>query len=42
LLRDAATLTAIRAGSSLETIKQNWAADLDRFKQRRERYLLYH
>ena len=42
LLRDAATLTAVRAGSSLETIKQNWAADLDRFKQRRERYLLYH
>ena len=42
LLRDAATLTAARAGSSLETIKQNWATDLDRFKQRRERYLLYH
>jgi uncharacterized protein YbbC (DUF1343 family)/CubicO group peptidase (beta-lactamase class C family) len=41
LLCNEATLEAIRAGKSLAEIKQGWAADLERFKTRREAFLLY-
>ena len=41
LLQDRATLEAIRAGQTLAIIKQTWAADLEKFKQRREICLLY-
>ena len=42
LLRDAATLEAMKAGSALREIKQAWAADLQEFQKRRAKYLLYH
>jgi uncharacterized protein YbbC (DUF1343 family)/CubicO group peptidase (beta-lactamase class C family) len=41
LLRDKALLEAIKAGESLVAMKTRWAADLEQFKQRRARYLLY-
>jgi len=41
LLRDEATLQAIKAGASLAAIKRAWSADLDQFKSRRVSYLLY-
>ena len=41
LLQDRATLEAIRAGHPLAEIKQAWAGDLEKFKQRREVCLLY-
>ncbi|MFM1767959.1 MAG: hypothetical protein RJA22_488 [Verrucomicrobiota bacterium] len=41
LLRDPATLEAIRAGRSLASIKQDWESDLRQFKKRREPFLLY-
>jgi uncharacterized protein YbbC (DUF1343 family)/CubicO group peptidase (beta-lactamase class C family) len=42
LLRDLIAVDAIRAGRPLVEIKQAWASDLDKFKQRREKHLLYH
>jgi len=41
LLRDSPTLEALQTGQSLDRIKQGWAAELERFKERRERHLLY-
>lgn len=41
LLRDKAIMEAIKAGSSLAAIKKTWADDLDAFKKRRARYLIY-
>lgn len=41
LLRDRATLQAIRAGKSLEQIKTLWATELGRFQARRGSFLLY-
>jgi uncharacterized protein YbbC (DUF1343 family)/CubicO group peptidase (beta-lactamase class C family) len=41
LLRDKALLDAIKAGETLAALKKRWAADLEQFKQRRARYLLY-
>lgn len=41
LLQHPPTIQAIRAGKSLQEIKQAWAAELDAFKKRREAYLLY-
>jgi uncharacterized protein YbbC (DUF1343 family) len=41
LLRNTATMEAIRNGASLESIKAAWAADLERFQQRRQRFLMY-
>ena len=34
-------MPAIKAGKSLAEIKQSWSADLEKFKNRREQYLLY-
>jgi uncharacterized protein YbbC (DUF1343 family)/CubicO group peptidase (beta-lactamase class C family) len=36
-----ATIDAIRAGKSLAEIRQIWTADLDEFRKRREKFLLY-
>jgi uncharacterized protein YbbC (DUF1343 family) len=41
LLQHRETIVAIKAGKSLAAIKQSWAAELEQFKKRRERYLLY-
>ncbi|MBI3877279.1 MAG: DUF1343 domain-containing protein [Verrucomicrobia bacterium] len=41
LLRDRATLDAIKAGKSLAEIKAAWADDLEDFKRRREAFLIY-
>ncbi len=41
LLGHEATLEAIKAGKALGEIKRLWEADLQQFKQRREKYLLY-
>jgi uncharacterized protein YbbC (DUF1343 family)/CubicO group peptidase (beta-lactamase class C family) len=41
LLRDKALVEAIRTGESLASLKPRWASDLEQFKQRRARYLLY-
>jgi uncharacterized protein YbbC (DUF1343 family) len=41
LLRDRATLEAVRAGRPLAEIKQGWAADALKFQQRRQAFLLY-
>ncbi len=41
LLRDRATLDAIKAGKSLAEIKSAWANDLEDFKRRREAFLIY-
>jgi uncharacterized protein YbbC (DUF1343 family) len=35
------TVKAIRAGKSLEEIRETWSIDLDEFKERRKKYLLY-
>jgi len=41
LLRHLPTLEAVRAGRSPAETRQNWTADLEQFKARREKYLLY-
>jgi uncharacterized protein YbbC (DUF1343 family)/CubicO group peptidase (beta-lactamase class C family) len=41
LLQHPATLEAIRAGRSLAEIKALWADDLERFRQRRQKFLIY-
>ena len=41
LLQQRQTLEAIKAGKTLEEIKRSWAADLEDFKKRRAKYLLY-
>jgi uncharacterized protein YbbC (DUF1343 family) len=41
LLRDKSLIEAIKSGDSLAAMKQRWAADLEQFKPRRERYLIY-
>jgi uncharacterized protein YbbC (DUF1343 family)/CubicO group peptidase (beta-lactamase class C family) len=41
LLGHAATIEALRAGRPLAEIRETWSAELERFRQRRERYLLY-
>lgn len=41
LLTDTATLEAIRTGKSLADIRAGWARDVEAFRQRRERALLY-
>jgi uncharacterized protein YbbC (DUF1343 family) len=41
LLRDESIMEAIKAGASLASIKKGWAEDLDQFKKRRARYLIY-
>ncbi|HEY6170284.1 MAG TPA: exo-beta-N-acetylmuramidase NamZ domain-containing protein [Verrucomicrobiae bacterium] len=41
LLQSAPTLEAIRAGKSLDEIKQSWATGLEEFRQRRAKFLLY-
>ena len=41
LLGHQATIDAIRAGRSLAEIHQTWEADLEKFQQRRARFLLY-
>jgi len=41
LLQHRATLDALQAGKSLAEIKTLWAADLEAFKQRRPKYLIY-
>jgi len=41
LLRDDATLQAIKTGATLASIKRAWSADLEQFKKRRARHLIY-
>jgi uncharacterized protein YbbC (DUF1343 family) len=41
LLRDDKLVEAIRGGKSLGEIKKLWEKDLNEFKQRREKYLIY-
>jgi uncharacterized protein YbbC (DUF1343 family)/CubicO group peptidase (beta-lactamase class C family) len=41
LLQDRATLDAIRAGNPLAEIRQLWAKELEAFRQRRLKFLLY-
>ncbi len=41
LLRDKALIESVKVGESLASLKQHWASDLEGFKQRRSRYLLY-
>ena len=41
LLRHPATQDAIKAGAALGYIKSSWKSDLDQFKKRRARYLIY-
>ncbi|HXT40753.1 MAG TPA: exo-beta-N-acetylmuramidase NamZ domain-containing protein [Candidatus Angelobacter sp.] len=41
LLQDPPTLDAIKAGKTLSEIKQLWANDLDEFRKRREKFLIY-
>jgi uncharacterized protein YbbC (DUF1343 family)/CubicO group peptidase (beta-lactamase class C family) len=42
LLGNQATIDAIKEGRSLTEIRQLWAADMDKFRQRRAAFLLYH
>lgn len=42
LLGHPATIEAIRDGKNLSEIRQLWSADLDKFRERREAFLLYH
>jgi len=41
LLQHQPTIDAIKAGETLAEIKQLWANDLDEFKKRREKFLIY-
>lgn len=41
LLQHQATIDAIKAGKTLNQIKQSWEAELTEFKRRRQKYLLY-
>jgi uncharacterized protein YbbC (DUF1343 family) len=41
LLQHQATIDAIKAGKTLNQIKQSWEAELTDFKRRRQKYLLY-
>jgi len=41
LLQHQPTIEAIKGGKSLSEIKQLWASDLEEFKKRREKYLMY-
>ena len=41
LLRHTPTSEAIAAGKRLDEIRRSWEADLERFKKRREPFLLY-
>jgi len=41
LLQHAPTIDAIKAGKSLSEIKQLWANDLEEFRKRREKFLIY-
>ncbi|HEU0010577.1 MAG TPA: exo-beta-N-acetylmuramidase NamZ domain-containing protein [Verrucomicrobiae bacterium] len=41
LLRDPATLEAIKSGQTLAAIKRSWEVDLKAFKKRREKFLIY-
>lgn len=41
LLQSRSTLDAIAAGKSLAEIKKSWGADLDGFKKRRAKFLIY-
>jgi uncharacterized protein YbbC (DUF1343 family)/CubicO group peptidase (beta-lactamase class C family) len=41
LLQHEPTIEAIKAGKSLAEIKQSWAGDLEDFKKRREKFLIY-
>ena len=41
LLRHAPTVDAIRAGKSLAEIKESWTSDLEDYKKRREKFLIY-
>ena len=41
LLQHEPTITAIQAGHTLAEIKRLWASDLDEFRKRRERFLMY-
>jgi uncharacterized protein YbbC (DUF1343 family) len=41
LLRDKSLIEAIKSGASLAAFKKSWADDLDAFKKRRARYLIY-
>jgi uncharacterized protein YbbC (DUF1343 family) len=41
LLQQRQTVEAIKAGKTIEEIKRSWAAELDDFKKRRAKYLLY-
>jgi uncharacterized protein YbbC (DUF1343 family) len=41
LLEHRPTLEAIKAGKTLNQIKQSWESQLTDFKRRRQKYLLY-
>ena len=41
LLQHPPTINAIKTGKSLAEIRQLWASDLDEFKKRREKFLIY-
>jgi uncharacterized protein YbbC (DUF1343 family) len=41
LLQQRQTLEAIKAGKTIEEIKRSWAAELEDFKKRRAKFLLY-
>lgn len=41
LLQHRSSIESIKSGQSLATIKQAWVTDLEEFKKRREKYLLY-
>jgi uncharacterized protein YbbC (DUF1343 family) len=41
LLQHSDTMEAIRTGQSLEEVKEDWFAGLEKFQQRRKTYLLY-
>jgi uncharacterized protein YbbC (DUF1343 family) len=41
LLQDLVAIDAVRSGRTLAAIKEEWTKDLDKFKQRREEFLLY-
>ena len=41
LLQHQTAIDAIKAGKSLAEIKQLWLSDLDDFKKRREKFLIY-
>ena len=41
LLGHNATLAALKSGKSLDEIKQIWADDLEKFRKRREQFLIY-